>query len=175
MVFCHALGNYMKQPPCLDRIFVAKNKSMHIKTLIALVSSLPLTIAVNFMKYIFQDWEFAKWIGIAIALDTIVSLVKHFFTKDISSETFWAKFAKKIFVYLILLIASNYLTNYTVNGHIIGPTLWIGEYICVYILNQCHHTDPAASPVKTAQRLQRARRIHQARRQEQQHHLRQRQ
>ena len=119
----------MKQPPCLDRIFVAKNKSMHIKTLIALVSSLPLTIAVNFMKYIFQDWEFAKWIGIAIALDTIVSLVKHFFTKDISSETFWAKFAKKIFVYLILLIASNYLTNYTVNGHIIGPTLWIGEYI----------------------------------------------
>lgn len=107
---------------------------MHIKTVIALVGSLPLTIAVNFMKYIYQDWEFARWIGIAIALDTIVSLVKHWFIKDISSETFWAKFAKKIFVYLILLIASNVLTNYTVNGHIVGPTQWIGEYICVYIL-----------------------------------------
>ena len=130
---CHAFENSMNFRIPIILIFVAK-KSMHFKTLIALVSSLPLTIAVNFMKYIFQDWEFAKWIGIAIALDTIVSLVKHFITKDISSETFWAKFAKKIFVYLILLIASNYLTNYTVNGHIIGPTLWIGEYICVYIL-----------------------------------------
>lgn len=113
-----------------------KNKAnaMHIKTLIALVGALPLTIAVNFLKYVYQDWEFAKWIAVAICIDTLVSLVKHWIHKDISSEEFWSKFAKKIFVYIMLLILSNLLNNYTVNGHLIGPTQWIGEYLCVFML-----------------------------------------
>ena len=107
---------------------------MHIKTIIALVGALPLTVSVEVLQYIFQDWEFAKWIGVAIAVDTIVSLVKHWLHKDISSEDFWHKFATKIFIYIMLLIASNFLTNYTVNGHVVGPTQWVGEYLCVYML-----------------------------------------
>ena len=107
---------------------------MHIKTVIALISALPLTIGVEVLKYIYQDWEFAKWIGVAIAVDTTVSLVKHWLHKDISSEEFWHKFAKKIFVYIMLLILSNLLNNYTVNGHLIGSTQWIGEFLCVFML-----------------------------------------
>jgi phage-related holin len=107
---------------------------MHIKTVIALISALPLTIGVEVLKYIYQDWEFAKWIGVAIAVDTTVSLVKHWLHKDISSEEFWHKFAKKIFIYIVLLISSNFLTNYTVRGHVVGATQWVGEYLCVFML-----------------------------------------
>ena len=93
---------------------------MHIKTLIALISAIPCTIATQIMKYVYQDWEYAKWIGIAILVDTLVSLIKHWIMKDVSSEEFWNKFSKKIFVYIILLILSNLLANYTVNGHIVN-------------------------------------------------------
>ncbi len=107
---------------------------LHFKTLMAIVGSVPVTVGVNFLKYIYQDWEFAKWIGIAIAIDTLMGIVKHWKYKDFSSEDFWHKFAKKIFIYIVLLILSNILINFTVNGHIVGTTQWIGEYLCVFML-----------------------------------------
>ena len=107
---------------------------MHIKTLIALISAIPCTIATQIMKYVYQDWEYAKWIGVAILIDTLVSLIKHWIMKDVSSEEFWSKFSKKIFVYIILLILSNLLANYTVNGQNIVPTEWMADYLCVFMM-----------------------------------------
>ena len=107
---------------------------MAMKTIIALIGALPFTFAVNMLQYIYRDWEFAKWICIAVVVDTAVSLFKHWTVKDLSSEDFWVKFSRKIFVYICLLILSNLLTNYTVNGHLVGSTQWIGEYLCVYML-----------------------------------------
>ena len=104
------------------------------KTVFALIGALPMTVVVNILKYIYQDWEFAKWIAIAIIVDTILGIAKHWIHQDISSEAFWAKFAKKIFVYMMLPITSNVLSNYTVNGHVVGATQWIGEYLCVVML-----------------------------------------
>lgn len=107
---------------------------LQIKTVYAAIGAFPLTIGVDIMSYIYQDWEFAKWIGIAVVIDTLVSMVMHWIHKDLNSEDFWHKFAKKIFVYIMLLIASNMLTNYTVNGHVVGSTQWIGEYLCVFMM-----------------------------------------
>lgn len=107
---------------------------MHVKTIIALTVAFPLTFMVDIMKYIFQDWEFAKWICLAVLIDTLCSMVKHWIQKDFNSEDFWHGFAKKIFVYIILMITSNLLVNYTVNGNIIGTTQWIGEYLCIMML-----------------------------------------
>ena len=107
---------------------------MALKTLVALIGAFPCTIAVNFLQYIYRDWEFAKWICVAVVVDTTVSLVKHFILHDLSSEDFWSKFSKKIFVYICLLILSNILIHYTVNGHVVGTTQWIGEYLCSAML-----------------------------------------
>lgn len=107
---------------------------LHFKTVIALIGSFPLTIGVNVLDYFYRDWEFAKWICIAVTIDTILGVIKHFVYKDFSSEDFWTKFAKKIFIYIILLILSNILINYTVNGHVVGTTQWFGEYLCVAML-----------------------------------------
>lgn len=34
--------------------------------------------------YFYQDWEFAKWIAVAIVVDTFLSLWKHLLHKDAS-------------------------------------------------------------------------------------------
>lgn len=98
------------------------------------IVSLPLSIVVDYSRYLYQDWEFAKWIGVAVILDTFLGVVKHLLHKDASSESFFSKFGKKIAVYIVLLVLSNILTNYTVQGSIVGTTQWIGTYLCVFMM-----------------------------------------
>lgn len=98
------------------------------------VVSLPLSIVVDFSRFFFQDWEFAKWIAGAVILDTVLGLVKHLMLKDASSGSLFGKFGKKIGIYIVLLILSNILTNYTVQGNIVGATQWIGSYLCVFMM-----------------------------------------
>lgn len=98
------------------------------------VVSLPLSIVVDFSRFLFQDWEFAKWIAGAVILDTVLGFVKHLMLKDASSGSLFGKFGKKIGIYIVLLILSNILTNYTVQGNIVGATQWIGSYLCVFMM-----------------------------------------
>lgn len=98
------------------------------------VVSLPMSILADVARYFYQDWEFAKWIGVAIAVDTILGIWKHFVQKDASSEAFFAKFGKKIAIYILLLVLANVLMNLTINGSQVGPTQWIGTYICVAMI-----------------------------------------
>ena len=106
---------------------------MH-KYMFSALIALPLSWGVELMRYVYQDWEFAKWIAMAVVLDTMLGLVKAWNKRDISSDEFWNKFGKKIFVYLCLLILSNVMVNYTVNGSNVGATEWIGSYLCTFML-----------------------------------------
>ncbi|MBR3031344.1 MAG: bacteriophage holin [Bacteroidales bacterium] len=98
------------------------------------VVSLPISIFADLGQYFYQDWEFAKWIGVAVAVDTFLGVWKHMVRKDASSEAFFSKFCKKIVIYILLLILANVLSHVTVNGSAVGPTQWIGTYICVFML-----------------------------------------
>ena len=98
------------------------------------IASLPLTIVADIFSYVYQDWEFTKWIAIAIIVDTILGLWKHFLYKDASSREFFSKFGKKIGIYICLLILSNVLANTTVQGSVVGATQWISIYLCVFML-----------------------------------------
>ncbi len=100
----------------------------------SLIIAIPLSIVADILKYVYQDWEFAKWIGMAVVVDTLLGFGKHLVHKNASSEGFFVKFSKKIVVYILLLILSNILTNYTVGGDIVGPTQWMGTYLCTYML-----------------------------------------
>lgn len=101
---------------------------------IALVAAAPFTLGAELLRYVYQDWEFARWIAMAIVLDTLLGMVKAIMHKDLSSDEFWHKFWKKIVGYLALMILSNILTNYTVGGQVVGATQWIGTYLCSYML-----------------------------------------
>ena len=98
------------------------------------IVSLPLSVVVNVSQFLYQDWEFAIWISVAVIIDTILSVWKHLLHKDASSEAFWSKFSKKIIIYILLLILSNILANFKVNGSVVGATHWIGTYICVFMM-----------------------------------------
>ena len=98
------------------------------------ITSLPLTIVADIFSYVYQDWEFTKWIAIAIIVDTILGLWKHFLYKDASSREFFSKFGKKIGIYICLLILSNVLAHSTVQGSVVGTTQWISTYLCVFML-----------------------------------------
>jgi toxin secretion/phage lysis holin len=96
--------------------------------------AIPISWLAEGLRYIYQDWEFAKWIAVAIVLDTILGFAKAWVNKDISSEEFMSRFGKKILVYLSLLILSNILQNYTVKGSSVGATEWMGNYLCSFML-----------------------------------------
>ena len=98
------------------------------------IASLPLTIVADIFSYVYQDWEFTKWIAIAIIVDTILGLWTHFLYKDASSREFFSKFGKKIGIYICLLILSNVLAHSTVQGSVVGTTQWISTYLCVFML-----------------------------------------
>ena len=98
------------------------------------VTSVPLTIATEGPQYVYQDWEFAKWIAILIGIDTILGVWKHLVHKDASSESFFSRFTKKIVIYVLLLMLSNIASNATIGGTVIGPMQWIGTYICVFMM-----------------------------------------
>lgn len=98
------------------------------------ITSLPLTIVTEGTKYLFQDWEFAKWIAVAIAIDTILGVWKHLIHKDASSESFFSRFTRKIVIYIFLMILSNFASHATVGGTVMGPMQWIGTYLCVFMM-----------------------------------------
>ena len=98
------------------------------------ITSLPITIVAEGLQYVYQDWEFAKWIAVAVVIDTFLGVWKHLIHKDASSESFFSRFGKKIVIYVLLLMLSNIATNATVGGTVVGPMQWVGTYICVFMM-----------------------------------------
>ena len=112
------------------------------------IVSVPLTVVTDLSQYLFQDWEFAKWIAVAIIIDTVLSVWKHLLHKDASSEAFFSKFSKKIAIYIVLLILSNVLANFKVHGSVVGATQWIGTYLCVFMMvRECFSCVQAIYPI----------------------------
>lgn len=114
-------------------LIFAEKRNMKRFPLISLVS-VPLTFLADLSRYFYQDWEFAKWIGVAVVIDTLLGIAKHIIHRDASSEDFWQKFIKKIVGYMALMILSNILTNYTVGGNVVGATQWMGTYLCTFMM-----------------------------------------
>lgn len=98
------------------------------------ITSLPITIVTEGFQYVYQDWEFAKWIAVAITIDTILGVWKHLIHKDASSESFFSRFTRKIVIYIFLMILSNFASHATVGGTVVGPMQWIGTYLCVFMM-----------------------------------------
>ena len=98
------------------------------------ITSLPITIVAEGLQYVYQDWEFAKWIAVAGVIDTFLGVWKHLIHTDASSESFFSRFGKKIVIYVLLLMLSNIATHATVGGTVVGPMQWVGTYICVFML-----------------------------------------
>lgn len=92
------------------------------KTKVASIWGLALAPVVAFVeKYLFNDWQFLSFLVIIVALDTALSLIKHWRANSLSSTGF-AKLFTKMIVYMSLLILTHLMTHYTVQGQ---PQTWL--------------------------------------------------
>ena len=70
--------------------------------LISLIS-IPLAPIMELVeKYVFGDWEFAKFLIVLVVIDTMLGFVKHYMLHDISSKAY-GMLAKKLNFYTIII------------------------------------------------------------------------
>lgn len=96
--------------------------------------AVPLSAILEFgSKYLYHDTDYLIFLSVLISLDTILGFVKHWITGDVSSSGF-ADFGKKILIYSAILILSNALMHFTVNGAAPIYTSWFGTFSCTYMM-----------------------------------------
>jgi len=75
-------------------------------------------------KYIFNDWEYAIFLVIAIAIDTLLGFYKHFKRGTVSSSA-WGKILSKIISYGSILTIIHILSHFTVDCEQVKIFAWI--------------------------------------------------
>jgi phage-related holin len=80
-----------------------------------LLSAVLMPIIALVQRYIFADWEFMKFLLVLVAIDTMLSLYRHYHSNSINSKRF-AIIIPKLIGYLLLLILSHVIVHFTVEG-----------------------------------------------------------
>jgi toxin secretion/phage lysis holin len=94
----------------------------------------PLNGLLNGMAtYIFDDWEFVKWLVVLIVVDTILGLLKHWYAHDISSKGY-GMVIKKLIVYSSVMILAHVLSNFKVGGEQVTALQWFGTFGCTILM-----------------------------------------
>lgn len=72
-----------------------------------------------FNKYIFNDWNFGMFVAIALTLDIIFGVLKHYKAKTLSLDEFFGKFFynKLVPVVGVLLLVHNINNGVAIDGH----------------------------------------------------------
>lgn len=94
--------------------------------------SLPLSLVSTtpfIEKYIFNDWEFLKYLMILVILDTLISWIYHLKIKDFSSKGF-SMILTKLLIYSSILIVAHIIGNFTVEGGNVEIYTWFNSVVC---------------------------------------------
>lgn len=100
------------------------------------IVALPLNVILNvdfFRIYVFSDWEFVKWLAVLMVVDTALGIIKHWFTKDISSKGY-GMVGKKLIVYSAVMILAHVLSNFTVKNLPVTTLQWFGSFGCTVLM-----------------------------------------
>ena len=99
-----------------------------IKMIILLAAPLtPLLEVIE--KYVFGDWEFVKFLVVAMALDTVLGFVKHWIRKDISSKA-WGMISRKVVIYAAVLILAHIMCNFKIGNQVVESFIWFRYFAC---------------------------------------------
>ena len=90
----------------------------------------PLTPLLEVIeKYVFGDWEFVKFLVVAMALDTVLGFVKHWIRKDISSKA-WGMISRKVVIYAAVLILAHIMCNFKIGNQVVESFIWFRYFAC---------------------------------------------
>lgn len=118
----------------------------------------PLTKFIN--TYIFSDWDFLKFLFVAIAIDTLLGLYKSYLQHNISSKGY-GMIIRKIIVYCAALICGNLMVKFTIGGKIEPGFGWIDNAVysalivreVISIFENIAIIDPSVFPSSILKRL----------------------
>jgi phage-related holin len=98
------------------------------------IFSLAIAPFVGFVEtYLFSDWQFLRFLGVLIALDTGLGMAMSWRTRRISSNRFARLFQKSI-VYLTLLVLVHVLCHFTVEGQRNQLFDWFSSFVYAAIM-----------------------------------------
>ena len=100
------------------------------------IIAFPLNYILNvdfFRTYVFDDWEFVKWLTVLMVVDTILGVLKHWFTKDISSKGY-GMVGKKLIVYSAVMILAHVLSCFTVHNQPVMTLQWFVSFGCTVLM-----------------------------------------
>lgn len=105
-----------------------EKKIRHIQ-MITLVA-IPLTPILEVIEmYVFGDWEFVKFLVVAMTVDTLLGFMKHVKRKDVSSKA-WGMIARKVMLYAAVLILTHVLCSFKIANEVVGAFLWFRYFAC---------------------------------------------
>ena len=107
----------------LNSIITSKNLCWII------VSSFLTPFITTLEKYVYDDWEFLKFLLILMVMDTVFGFMKYWKLKRISSTAF-GKVLFKIIVYFSVLIVTHIITHFRVDGSPNSLFLWFDDFTC---------------------------------------------
>lgn len=103
-------------------------------TMYSIIAALPASILIEqFEKYIFKDWEFVKFLVVSIIVDTVLGFVKSIINRNVSSKAF-GMIAKKLIIYMSVLVISHVLSNYSVEGVKLISFQWFQYFACTSLI-----------------------------------------
>lgn len=79
-----------------------------------------------FEQYIFSDWQFAYFLIIIIAVDTVLGTYKAWKSKSLESRAYGRLF-EKVLLYGCVLIMTNVLVTFTISGVATGMFNWLDD------------------------------------------------
>lgn len=82
-------------------------------TTISTILMIPILTMIE--KYIFNDWEFIRFLIVLIVIDTILGVWKSYIKKCISSKG-WGQVIRKLIAYSSLLILTHVMAEFTISG-----------------------------------------------------------
>ena len=95
-----------------------------MKSIALLVGFTFATIGTFFEKYIFDDWEFAMFLCIAILIDTLTGTYAALKMHKVSSHKF-RKMFEKVLIYAAVIFVAHGLQNFSDKGQ----TKWVFDWI----------------------------------------------
>jgi toxin secretion/phage lysis holin len=96
--------------------------------------SMALTPIIAFIEtYLFQDWQFLKFLLILIVLDTVLGLINSWKKRQVSSYGF-GKLITKLVLYLFFLVLIHVLCHFTVAGAQTHLFDWLNTLACSAIM-----------------------------------------
>ena len=105
------------------------------KLSITVMTALPVSWWTQFGLdyYVFSDWAFLRFLAVLVILDTLLGFIKHYRSHDVSSRAFGA-IANKLLVYTTVMILSNVVSHYSINGVEQTYLQWFGTFCCTALI-----------------------------------------